>query len=206
MFNREDLAAKRRLRCFLQCAEWHRSAGRAEPLSAPSHFLLLFFDTRRRSALIAYRSLRHLTVTHTRGSTKKKKKKSPLLNSAGGGDIATRWDLFPNAHRWRCEAFGWEVRTARWIWWIFCFLCTFFLPGSRLRWGGGGLIKAMDYSVCLLLLLSTISSVSVGQFPTAQMWVRLQNSLLAPQSLGVAEMSAWLFAEFHVSQSRFLLW
>lgn len=45
----------------------------------------------------------------------------------------------------------------------------------------------MDYSVCLLLLLSTISSVSPGPFPTAQMWVELpafpkkkkKNSLLA---------------------------
>lgn len=49
-------------RCFLQCAEWHRSAGQAEDLNEPSPFLLLFFDTRHRSALIAYRSWRH---THT---------------------------------------------------------------------------------------------------------------------------------------------
>ncbi|XP_035472066.1 voltage-dependent calcium channel subunit alpha-2/delta-1 isoform X1 [Scophthalmus maximus] len=41
----------------------------------------------------------------------------------------------------------------------------------------------MDYSVCLLLLLSTVSSVSTGQFPTAQMvkeWVdQMQNDLIA---------------------------
>ncbi|XP_028425875.1 voltage-dependent calcium channel subunit alpha-2/delta-1 isoform X2 [Perca flavescens] len=40
----------------------------------------------------------------------------------------------------------------------------------------------MDYSVCLLLLLSTISSVSTGQFPTAQMikeWVdQMQKELI----------------------------
>ncbi|XP_032361098.1 voltage-dependent calcium channel subunit alpha-2/delta-1 isoform X5 [Etheostoma spectabile] len=40
----------------------------------------------------------------------------------------------------------------------------------------------MDYSVCLLLLLSTISSVSTGQFPTAQMikeWVdQMQKDLI----------------------------
>ncbi|XP_076578185.1 voltage-dependent calcium channel subunit alpha-2/delta-1a isoform X3 [Chaetodon auriga] len=40
----------------------------------------------------------------------------------------------------------------------------------------------MDYSVCLLLLLSTISSVSVGQFPTAQIikeWVdQMQKDLM----------------------------
>ncbi len=68
------------------------------------------------------------THTHTHGSTKK----STLLNSTGGGDIDTRWDLFPNAHRWRCEAFGWEVRTALWICEPF-FLCIFFLSGSWLR-------------------------------------------------------------------------
>nr|XP_046235041.1 voltage-dependent calcium channel subunit alpha-2/delta-1a isoform X2 [Scatophagus argus] len=42
--------------------------------------------------------------------------------------------------------------------------------------------KAMDYPVCLLLLLSTISSVSVGQFPTAQIikeWVdQMQKELI----------------------------
>ncbi|XP_034058399.1 voltage-dependent calcium channel subunit alpha-2/delta-1-like isoform X2 [Gymnodraco acuticeps] len=41
----------------------------------------------------------------------------------------------------------------------------------------------MDYSVCLLLLLSTISSVSTGQFPTAQMvkeWVdQMQKELIS---------------------------
>ncbi|XP_042366913.1 voltage-dependent calcium channel subunit alpha-2/delta-1a isoform X1 [Plectropomus leopardus] len=40
----------------------------------------------------------------------------------------------------------------------------------------------MDYSVCLLLLLSTVSSVSTGQFPTAQMikeWVdQMQKELI----------------------------
>ncbi|XP_074553967.1 voltage-dependent calcium channel subunit alpha-2/delta-1a isoform X2 [Halichoeres trimaculatus] len=42
--------------------------------------------------------------------------------------------------------------------------------------------KAMDYSVCLLLLLSTISSVSTGQFPSEQMikeWVeQIQKDLI----------------------------
>ncbi|CAM9191068.1 unnamed protein product, partial [Lampetra planeri] len=40
----------------------------------------------------------------------------------------------------------------------------------------------MDYSVCLLLLLSTLSSVSTGPFPTAQMvkeWVdQMQKELI----------------------------
>ncbi|XP_029969153.1 voltage-dependent calcium channel subunit alpha-2/delta-1a isoform X2 [Salarias fasciatus] len=42
--------------------------------------------------------------------------------------------------------------------------------------------KAMDYSICLFLLLTTISSVSTGQFPTAQMikeWVdQMQKDLI----------------------------
>lgn len=55
----------------------------------PPPFLFLFFDTRRRSSLIAYRSLRHLTVTHTdthiRLNQKKKKKHTPQLHRWGGG-------------------------------------------------------------------------------------------------------------------------
>lgn len=169
----------------------------------PPPFLFLFFDTRRRSSLIAYRSLRHLTVTHTDTRIRlnqKKKKRSTLLNSTGGGDTDTRWDLFPNAHRWRCEAFAWEVRTALWIcepppppFFLKLHLLPFWIPVEE------EMNKAMDYSVCLLLLLSTISSVSVGQFPTAQMWVQLQNSLLASESRSFAVCHEWqpgFFTEF----------
>ena len=46
----------------------------------------------------------------------------------------------------------------------------------------------MDYSVCLLLLLSSISSVSVGAgFPTAQMWVQLQK-----QPVGFLKKKSWI--------------
>lgn len=119
-FNSKKLAVTWRLRCC--CFFCSALPAWLEIWMRPPPFLFLFFDTRRRSSLIAYRSLRHLTVTHTDTHThtaepkkRKKKKISTLLNSTGGGDTDTRWDLFPNAHRWRCEAFAWEVRTALWI-------------------------------------------------------------------------------------------
>ncbi|CAJ1054813.1 voltage-dependent calcium channel subunit alpha-2/delta-1a [Xyrichtys novacula] len=54
--------------------------------------------------------------------------------------------------------------------------------------------KAMDYSVCVLLLLSTISSVSTGQFPSEQMikeWVeQIQKDLvtLTDTSTGIEDL------------------
>lgn len=117
-YNSKKLAVTWRLRCYFFAALW---PAWLKIWMRPPPFLFLFFDTRRRSSLIAYRSLRHLTVTHTdthirlNQKKEKKKRRSTLLNSTGGGDTDTRWDLFPNAHRWRCEAFAWEVRTALWI-------------------------------------------------------------------------------------------
>lgn len=81
-------------------------------------FLFIYFinllDTRLRFALTAYPSLKHslksvsLSHTHryTRYTPPPPKKRTHSFNSIGGENIAIGWDLFPNAHRWRCEAFG----------------------------------------------------------------------------------------------------
>lgn len=76
----------------------------------PPFFSLFYFLTHAvRSALRAYRSLRHSLYSRTHTLTHQKK--HTLLNSTGGGvgggggtHTDTRWDLFPSAHRWRCEA------------------------------------------------------------------------------------------------------
>lgn len=89
-------------------------------VNAPSPFLLFFYfiyfinllDTRLRFALTAYSSLKHslksVSLSHTQIHTlhPPSQKRTHSFNSIGGENIAIGWDLFPNAHRWRCEAFG----------------------------------------------------------------------------------------------------
>ena len=66
----------------------------------------------------------------------------------------------------------------------------------------------MDYSVCLLLLLSSISSVSVGAgFPTAQMWVQLQKQPVGSLKKSWIIRCVWLFFFFlpHTPKKRYSL-
>lgn len=88
-FNSKKLAVTWRLRCYFFAALW---PAWLKIWVRPPPFLFLFFDTRRRSSLIAYRSLKHLTVTHTdthirlnqKKRKEKKKKHTPQLHRWGG--------------------------------------------------------------------------------------------------------------------------
>lgn len=107
----------------------------------PPPFLFLFFDTRRRSSLIAYRSLRHLTVTHTdthiRLNQKRKKEAHSSTPPVGGTQIPdeicfqTRTDggvrRLPEKYARRCGFVNPPP--------LFFFFknCIFSLSGSRLR-------------------------------------------------------------------------
>lgn len=142
-----------------------------------------FPDTRRRSSLIAYRSLRHLTVTHTQAHTHTEgwvKKHTPQLHRWGGaGDTGTRWDLFPNAHRWRCEAFAGEVRTALWI----CeplYFCICSLSGYRLRGNeySNGLLRLPTFTpvnpvVCVGRTIPNSADVSTASKQPVGFWKSL---------------------------------
>lgn len=108
---RRRLTVRTLLSVFLQCAEWHRSAGRAGDLNAPSPFFLpfLFFDTRRQICSKSLSQFEALTLqSHTHAHTPKKAHTPQLhrwwCGGWGGTHTDTRWDLFPSAHRWRCEA------------------------------------------------------------------------------------------------------
>lgn len=150
------------------------------PLFSCLFFYFFYFinllDTRLTFALTAYPSLKHslksVSLSHTPIHTlhPPSKKRTHSFNSIGGENIAIGWDLFPNAHRWRCEAFGLRSTSGALDLWAILFL---FFPifCSSAESCFREINKDMDYSLCLFLLLATVSSESSGQFPTSQMWV-----------------------------------
>lgn len=204
LLNSEVLAVLWLLQTFL--AVW-RAARLCRPGWRSDCALLLFpfFDTRRRSSLIAYRSLRHLTVTHTHAHTRlSQKKPTPQLHRwrKGRGVGGLRHQMRFVSKRAPMAVWGVCLRSTHGavdLWTpLFLHLLPVWIPVE------GKQNIAMDYSVCLLLLLSTLSSVSVGQFPTAQMWVQLQNSLLDSESRWFTVSHGWqrgFFTELQMSKS-----
>lgn len=148
---RRRLTVRTLLSVFLQCAEWHRSAGRAGDLNAPSPFFLpfLFFDTRRQICSKSLSQFEALTLqSHTHAHTPKKAH-TPQLHRwwcGGWGGDTHRYQMRFVSKRapmavWGVCVLRWEVRTALWIlgnltYFFFC-CASFYLSGSRLRSLGG---------------------------------------------------------------------
>lgn len=61
----------------------------------------------------------------------------------------------------------------------------------------------MDYSLCLLLVLSSLSCVSLGQFPSAQTWV--SSSLMTSSSL-IAAVSSYFLLVVDVVALMYKFW
>lgn len=155
-------------------------------VNAPSPFLLFFFfiyfinllDTRLRFALTAYSSLKHslksVSLSHTHRYTRYTPlpKKNTLLQLHRWGEHSYRmrfvskrapmavWGVWFEKYEWR---FGFVGNSSSF------FLHFFFCSSAESCFRE--INKDMDYSLCLFLLLATVSSESSGQFPTSQMWV-----------------------------------
>lgn len=153
--------------------ERHRSVGQAEHLNAPSPFLLLFFDTRRRSALIAYRSLRH-SLTHTHTHTAEPKKAHTHTHSSAppvGGTQIPDEICFQTRTDGGVRRLA-EVRTALWICETSFFSSCF---GSWLR----GEINKSDG------LLSLLTFTAVNHFVCVDRTI--------PNSADVSITACWLW-------------